>query len=54
MVWSDYELIGTNRVNKNRRGGFSPLMRLQWQAMGGWNTIYMATFFGFTGTAFGW
>ena len=29
-------------------------MRLQWQALGGWNSIYMATFFGFAGTAFGW
>ena len=53
MVWRDYELIDTKRVTYNRRGGFSPLMRMQWQALGGWGTLYMATFFGVAGHMFG-
>ena len=54
MVWQDHELVPTKRVNMSRRGGFSPLMRRQWNAVGGWSTLYMATFFGFAGSAFGW
>ena len=53
MVWNDYELISTNRVNKDRRGGFSPLMRRQFSALGGWNTVFTAAFFGSASTAFG-
>lgn len=56
MVWQDAELVPTKRVNKDRTGGLvtSPLLRRQWNAFGGWQTLYMATFFGFAGSAFGW
>ena len=36
MVWQDSELVATKRVNKSRIGGFSPLARRQWAALGGW------------------
>ena len=52
MVYQDYELIATKRVGHSRQRGFL-LLRRQFEAMGGINTVYMMTFCGMAGQAFG-
>ena len=52
MVYQDYELIATKRVGHQRRKGFL-LMKRQFEALGGMNTVYMTTFCGMAGSAFG-
>ena len=52
MVYQDYELVATKRVGHSRQRGFL-LLKQQYNAMGGMYTIYMTTFFGMAGSAFG-
>ena len=42
MVWQDYELINTKRVNSDRVGRDIFRHRL-FLAMGGWSSVYLAT-----------
>ena len=51
MVYQDYELVATKRVSHSRSKG-SLLLKQQFNAMGGFYTVYAATFFGLAGTAF--
>ena len=52
MVYLDYELVSTKRVGHSRQKGFL-LLKQQFNAMGGINTVYLTTFFGVAGTTFG-
>ena len=48
MVFQDYELIHTKRVNRERHGTNIYNKRL-FNAIGGWNTLYFAAALGATG-----
>ena len=52
MVYQDYELIATKRVGHSRQRGML-LTKRSFNAAGGWNTVYLTTFFGVAGSAFG-
>mmetsp|Transcript_8275 Transcript_8275/g.11462 ORF Transcript_8275/g.11462 Transcript_8275/m.11462 type:complete len:124 (-) Transcript_8275:116-487(-) len=52
MVYQDYELIATKRVGHSRMKGFL-LLRRQFEAAGGINTLFMMTFCGVGGSVFG-
>merc|ERR1712060_283583 len=52
MVYQDYELIATKRVGHSRKRGML-LLKQQYTALGGMNTVYLTTFFGIAGHAFG-
>ena len=52
MVYQDCELVATKRVGHGRMRGML-LLRRQFEAAGGINTVYMMTFCGMAGTAFG-
>ena len=52
MVYNDFELIPSKRVNALRQFGFSPYKRRFFDAMGGFNTIYLATFCGLAAKTF--
>ena len=52
MVYQDYELVATKRVGHGRQRSFM-LLRRQFEAAGGLNTVYMMTFCGLAGQAFG-
>ena len=52
MVYQDYELVATKRVGHSRSKGFL-LLKQQFNAFGGFNTVYLMTFFGMAGGAFG-
>ena len=52
MVYQDYELVATKRAGHSRQKGFL-LMKQQFNAMGGFNTVYLATFCGMAGSVFG-
>ena len=52
MVYQDYELVATKRVGYSRaRGGL--LIKRQFEAFGGFWTLYMMTFAGMAGSKFG-
>ena len=44
MVWQDYELIPTKRVNHDRRGTRSIFLNRLYNAAGGHSTTYMTSF----------
>ena len=48
MVYQDYELIPTKRVNKDRIDAWV-LSRRRFSAIGGYSTLYMAGMFGYLG-----
>ena len=52
MVFGDYELVGTNRVNVQRRAQSVWLGRL-WNSAGGYNTFYLAVITGCVSHSFG-
>ena len=52
MVYQDYELVATKRVGHSRQKS-GLLLKQQFNAMGGFNTLYLATFFGVSGSTFG-
>ena len=52
MVFQDYELVATKRVGHSRQKGFL-LLKQQFNAMGGINTVYLTVFCGMAGPAFG-
>ena len=52
MVYQDYELVATKRVGHSRQKGFL-LLKRQFEAAGGINTVYLMTFFGVAGRTFG-
>ena len=52
MVFQDYELVATKRVGHQRQKGFL-LLKQQFNAMGGFNTVYLTIFCGMAGPAFG-
>lgn len=51
MVFQDYELIQTKRVAANRQRT-NPMSTRVWNAMGGWNTLYVTLLFGYGGYSF--
>ena len=51
MVYQDYELVPTKRVNKSRYG-HSIMLSHQWTAMGGFATVFMSAFFGYSAREF--
>ena len=51
MVYNDYELVSTKRVNQSRRNGMV-LLKRQYAAMGGMPTIFTAAVFGAAGSVF--
>ena len=52
MVYQDYELVATKRVGHSRSKG-SLWRKATFNAMGGFNTVYMMSFMGVAGTTFG-
>ena len=48
MAFSDYELIHTKRVNRQRKGTNIYSQRF-FNSMGGWNTLFFAGSLGFAG-----
>ena len=48
MVFQDYELIHTKRVNRERLGT-NPFFSRYFNALGGWSTLYFTVFSGFAG-----
>ncbi len=44
MVFQDYELIPTKRVNKDRRSIRSIFFKRLFLASGGYSTLYLSTF----------
>ena len=53
MVYQDYEIIATKRVGHSRsKPGL--LLKAQFNAAGGWNTVYMMAFLSGAGKTFGW
>ena len=52
MVYQDSELVATKRVGHTRQKGFL-LLKQQFNAMGGINTVFLTTFFGVAGSTFG-
>ena len=52
MVFQDYELVATKRVGHSRSKGFL-LFKQQFNAMGGFNTLYLTVFCGMASQAFG-
>jgi len=51
MVYQDYELVPTKRVNKSRSSQ-RIMLNHQWNAASGWATVFMGTFCGFTASTF--
>ena len=52
MAYQDFEIVATKRVGHSRMKGFL-LLRRKFEAMGGINSVYMMTFCGMAGSAFG-
>jgi hypothetical protein len=48
MAFQDYELIHTKRVNRTRHSQ-NIFNQRNFNAMGGWNTLYFLTIFGVAG-----
>lgn len=51
MVYQDYELVPTKRVNKSRHGQRIMLTH-QWNALGAWPTVFLGAFFGYSASTF--
>ena len=49
MVFQDYELIPTKRVNKSRRNTMSPFFNRLWLASGSYSTLYLASLGAYAG-----
>lgn len=52
MVFQDYELIPTDRVNR-ARGNTNPYSARRWAALGGYSTVYMGGVFMMAGSYLG-
>lgn len=48
MVFQDYELIHTKRVNRERLGT-NPYTKRYFNALGGWNTLFVTALSGLAG-----